>query len=437
MQSTLLSYLKTAQLQPETTRLGILANQTAFEPGKGYLFRTLAAAGFRLRCFLPEHGLFAELQDQIGLEETQAYARFLPPQYRLQVEFESLYGFQESTLRPGPDRLSDLDLLIVDLQDVGSRYYTFLNTLFYCLEVINDLRSEGRSIRCLVLDRNNPIGRRVEGSPLSPEFESFVGLPGILHRHGLTTGEMARYFATRIGCESSALITLKADAPSSANDEKQSNSADERVFPIYPSPNMPSIATAAVYPGQCLLEGTNLSEGRGTTRPFEIFGAPFLGDLMEDASDFYLPGATLRPLRFLPTFHKHGGTICEGFQIHAGPDYPALFGTMRILRWIRNKCAEFAWLSGVYEFRSNRPAIELLCGDDRLLHYVRQSDAPSVRELDAVDLELLTYLRTCEKNWISDTGFLFERSATDKTSEIDLASGSPLVSSSEFILKNR
>ncbi|MCB1140222.1 MAG: DUF1343 domain-containing protein [Leptospiraceae bacterium] len=454
--------LKQAARQLEARRVGILANQTAYDLQTGqYSFQALASSANYLRVFLPEHGLFAELQDQVGLEDTRTYAACLSSEDRQKTDFLSLYGNSEGTLKPAASLLSDLDLLVVDLQDVGSRYYTFLTTLYYCLEVVRDIRSATSDprLQCLVVDRSNPIGRLIEGTPLDADYASFVGLPGIIHRHGLSAGEMARFFARGLALDAEALVIL---------DEKDSNPEDPASgkgwaaesaagktprqryghgtagaraatadatrrengmasFPVYPSPNMPTVQTAEVYPGQCLLEGTNLSEGRGTTRPFLIFGAPFLGSLPFNSS-LFLPGLRLRPLRFLPTFHKHAGQICEGFELHvltedydrrdpydrqsteANGLYAPLFCTLRLLRWIRANCPDFAWKTGVYEFRSDRPAIELLAGDPLLLEYLRNSPAPLEDRLDDFDLALLQHMASRESQWLQETGFLWESS---------------------------
>lgn len=414
------SFIKKFLAEQGGHRIGLLANQTAYSlQDRAYTFQLLARHCDSLRIFLPEHGLFAELQDQIGLEETSAYAAFLGSEENSRTEFLSLYGFKEKSLKPQSSRLSDLDWLIVDLQDVGSRYYTFLTTMFYCLQVIQELRGDGSHLRCLVLDRPNPLGRIVEGSILDQEYESFVGLPGVIHRHGLSTGEMARLFCKWLGMDPAAVLvqtwgTAISDGhPPASNLESQyldgtSDGIDSRnEFLIYPSPNMPTLNTAMVYPGQCLLEGTNLSEGRGCTRPFEIFGAPFLGPLMEQAP-LFVPGATLRPLRFMPTFHKHADLICEGFQLHiTGPEFAPLFATLRILRWIRSHIQEFQWKTGVYEFRSDRPAIELLAGDPWMLEYLRNSPAPSQNELDNHDETLLQHMSVQEAKWMQQTAYLW------------------------------
>ncbi len=329
-------------------KLAVLCNQTSFDFLTGrYLFQLL---GPNLkRVFIPEHGLFAELQDQIPLSDASDYSILRPD-----VEFISLYGETESTLFVRPDLLRDLDALILDIADVGSRYYTFATTVSYIFDTI---AREKLKLKIYILDRFNPAGRQVEGTILPAEYQSFVGRPGLIHRHGLTMGELCLFYKKQIGYD----FDLEIIPPQ----------ASLRTWEIAPSPNMPGPATPLVYPGQCLLEGANLSEGRGTTRPFEIFGAPYMRWIHQKKPIVH-PGCTLRPLRFIPTFHKYKGQICEGFQIHiAAEPYHSLGHTLRLLRWIReNSRDSFEWLKGVYEFRSDRPAIEILCGDSAILEYL-------------------------------------------------------------------
>lgn len=339
-------------------RVGLLCNQTSFLWTRGrYLFQELASRGVLRRVFVPEHGLFAELQDQIALDDGSVYRDLAAS-----VEFESLYGSKEETLSTRAEKLRDLDLLLIDIQDVGSRYYTFATTAGYLFDLI---RSERLTLKVIVLDHPNPAGRFVEGTPLPLEYRSFVGREKILHRHGLTTGELLSWIHSDTECK----FPLEVER---IPDWERTNGFDatDEPWQINPSPNMCSPFTPLVYSGQCLLEGTNLSEGRGTTRPFEIFGAPYLAG-MDFAKAPSAPGAMLRPLRFLPTFHKHANTICHGFQIHTNGPYHSLAHTMRILRWIWESTPAFEWKRGVYEFRSDRPAIELLAGDPVLLGYLR------------------------------------------------------------------
>lgn len=354
-------------------RLGLLCNHAAFCLATGrYLWDALAERGRLCRLFVPEHGLFAELQDQVPLAATETYEGL-----GLGAEIVSLYGNTEDTLAIAPDQLADLDALVVDIQDVGSRYYTFATTLSY---VFDALAASGRELAIFVIDRPNPAGRQVEGTPLSPEYASFVGRPGLPHRHGLTVGELARFYLAQTG----AAVQL----------EVERLRGDETWSGVAPSPNIPSLSTALVYSGQCLLEGTNLSEGRGTTRPFELFGAPFLDWIWQGATPPPARGAVLRRTRFVPVHQKHAGVECHGFQIHlTGGPYHSLAHTLQLLRWIRQRSGDaFQWRRETYEYRSDRPAIELLAGDDLLLAYLRGSAS-----FDEVQVRL----GAAEQEWVS------------------------------------
>lgn len=328
--------------------LGLLCNQTAWSRRTGrYLFQSLAERGALRRVFLPEHGLFAELQDQIPLDDAGGYAQLAPG-----VEFASLYGERESSLYVAPEKLADLDALLIDLQDVGARYYTFATTVSYIFDAI---ARDNLKLKVYVADRPNPAGTSVEGSLLPAGFESFVGRHGLPHRHGLSLGELCKFYSSAYP----GAIDLEFLA------------AEDSTWEIPPSPNMPGPLTPLVYSGQCLLEGTNLSEGRGTTRPFEIFGAPYLSWNFERAAELKQDGALLRPLQYIPTFHKFAGQVCSGFQIHlTGAPYHSLAHSLKLIRWIREHSRAFDWRHGVYEYRSDRPAIELLAGDPLLLDYL-------------------------------------------------------------------
>ncbi|MBX7057345.1 MAG: DUF1343 domain-containing protein [Leptospirales bacterium] len=321
-------------------RIGLICNQSSWlRAAQSYLFQSLAQKGILRRLFLPEHGLFAELQDQVALDDVDHYQRLAPG-----VEIISLYGATEAALQPASDQLLDLDTLLIDLQDVGARYYTFATTVSYAFDV---LALAQKKPRIIVVDRPNPAGRLVEGSPLPPSYASFVGRPGLPHRHGLSLGELARFYERQCGVDLDLRFLYADDSP----------------WEIPPSPNMPTALTPLVYSGQCLLEGTNLSEGRGTTRPFEIFGAPFM-DFVFQLSPPLQAGAALRPLCFQPTFHKWANELCYGYQIHLdGAPYHSLAHSLKLIRWIRENSARFDWRHGVYEYRSDRPAIELLAGD--------------------------------------------------------------------------
>lgn len=343
-------------------RIGILCNQTAFDPlERKYLFSCFGSD--LKRVFLPEHGLFAELQDQVPLSGNSLYSYL-----ETSAQFVSLYGESEASLYVPPEKLADLDVLIVDIQDIGSRYYTFATSVSY---IIDAVAAAGLPLKIIVLDRPNPAGRQVEGTILPESHASFVGRPGIIHRHGLTLGELCLFYKKQSrGTFELEIVRHTVDA------------ALKYTWEIPPSPNMPGPFTPLVYPGQCLLEGTNLSEGRGTTRPFEIFGAPFLR-AFRDAPHLGVPGAYLRPLQFIPAFHKFAGETCSGFMIHlTGEKYHSLSHTLRILRYLKESYSEFEWKKGVYEFRSDRPAIEILVGDPVLLDYLNlKQDWQEVQKL--------------------------------------------------------
>ncbi len=380
---------------------GLLCNQTAYSYARGrYLFEILAEAGVLRRLFLPEHGLFAELQDQIALD---LGPEAVPEFYRNAApgaEFVSLYGSNEQSLAATPAMLSDLDALIVDVQDVGARYYTFATTVSY---VFDTLAQHGIDLPVIVIERPNPAGRLVEGTVLPEAFQSFVGRPGMIHRHGLTIGELCRFFRAQVNGSFDLEIVYEPSF--------EYNRAP--AFEIPPSPNMPSPVTPLVYSGQCLLEGTNLSEGRGNTRPFEIFGAPYL-DGLDPGTAPVQAGATLRPLRFIPTFHKWGGEVCAGFQIHVrdGADYHSLAHTLKLLRWCREeRPADFAWRTEEYEFRSDRPAIEILAGDETMLAYL--NGAGGVNFADVREK-----MRAAEAEWIEQVRpFLIHK---DEPRRVDL-----------------
>ena len=333
--------------------IGLLCNQTSYSyDRREYLFNILAERGNLQRLFIPEHGLFAELQDQIPLVSTQPYDYL-----NLGVEIISLYGERESSLVVDPLYLNDLDALIVDIQDIGSRYYTFATTVSYIFDI---LAAEKIALDIYILDRPNPCGRQVEGTRLDERYASFVGRPGLPHKHGLTIGELCQFYRHQTGGNFKLTVVPFDD------------SVYISTWEIAPSPNMPTRITPLVYTGQCLLEGTNLSEGRGTTRPFEIWGAPYMQWIFGDTDFPQSASAILRPLRFIPMFHKHAGSVCDGFQIHlTDSPYHSLEHSLRMIRYVRDKSgSDFQWRDTVYEFRADRPAIEILTGDATLMNYL-------------------------------------------------------------------
>jgi len=350
---------------------GILTNHTGYDFKEGYHFISLAKELTIVRVFIPEHGLFAELQDQVSGSRLKYFGQDL--------DFCNLYGDSETSLVPSDDKLLDLEVIIIDIRDVGSRYYTFLTTAYYILERLSQLKKTVSIPEIIIFDSPNPIGKKVEGTPLLENYSSFVGVQSVLHRHGLTPAGLMEYYND----EMKLSLILNVIKPGKYHPKEYSH-----LTWIPPSPNIPSITSCLVYPGQCLLEGTNLSEGRGTTRPFEIFGAPYLKlddkFISEAMSNFNDGSFHLRSLRFVPTFHKHKDLICNGYHlIVLDPEkFHSLLFTLCLLKNLMESYTnEFQFLDGVYEFRSDRPAIELLVGDPKLLDFIKGKDSiDSIKE---------------------------------------------------------
>ncbi len=298
--------------------------------------------------FSPQHGLWGEKHDNMIPS-----ADFVDPLLKLPVV--SLYG---PRLAPPPDSLTKVDILLVDMADVGTRVYTFAATLAKAMEVAARV-----GVKVAVLDRPNPIsGRQVEGNLLKPQWASFVGPYPLPMRHGFTLGELARFYnvTQHLACDLE-VVPVKG--------WRRRAYFDETGLPwVLSSPNLPTLDSVLVYPGQVLLEGTNLSEGRGTTRPFELCGAPFLEparikDLLKEEP---LPGVILREASFEPAFHKWAGELCQGFQIHVTDRraFKPYYTTLTLLRVIRQLYPEqFAWRPPPYEYETERLPIDLLTGD--------------------------------------------------------------------------
>ncbi|MFM8413230.1 MAG: exo-beta-N-acetylmuramidase NamZ domain-containing protein [Planctomycetota bacterium] len=305
--------------------------------------------------FGPEHGFSGQAQDLESVPEDAAPA--------LSVRVHSLYGTSAASLRPTPEQLAGIDLLVIDLQDVGSRYYTFQATMKYCLEAAAPL-----GLPVLVLDRPNPLGGTVvEGPRLQPGYESFVGCHDIAIRHGLTIGELALVYQADLDAAGTQVEVEVLPC----GGWRRGMWFDETGLPwVLPSPNMPTLDTAVVYPGQCLLEGTNLSEGRGTTRPFELCGAPWLdpATLAARMNAANLPGVVFRPVVFRPTFQKHAGIDCGGVQLHVTDREafrPVRTSLALLIEMRRLAPDRFAWRTAEYEFVKDPIAIDLLFGSDR------------------------------------------------------------------------
>ncbi len=352
-------------------RVGLLAHPASVDRRLVHVRHVLAAVGANVSLvFGPEHGYGGEAQDMIGVADARD---------ALGTPIRSLYGPRFEDLSPTPEDLARIDLLVVDLQDVGARYYTFVWT------AVLALRACARAgVAMLVLDRPNPIGAdasSVEGRRQKRDCCSFVGLEPVPVRHSLTLGEIV---AWRAEVERVARPLLRV-VPVAGLAREEHAPAWDRPF-VMPSPNMPGYDTALVYPGGCLIEGTNLSEGRGTTRPFEIVGAPSIDGvrLAEDLHAEGLAGMRARALTFQPTFHKHAGQVCGGVQIHVtDPEAFRPYATyLALVALARRQAPErFAFRTEKYEFRDDVPAFDLLTGDSDAREHIL-SDRP-VRDLVA------------------------------------------------------
>jgi uncharacterized protein YbbC (DUF1343 family) len=280
------------------------------------------------------------------------------------VKFVSLYGNNRSENHRLIEReLKGVGILIIDIQDVGSRYYTYLTLVNL---IFGTVHRNGLDLKIIVVDRPNLAGRQVEGTLMTAGYASFIGLEGIPHRHGLTIGEMCLFLKNRIGASFDLEIIRYHE------DELSGSMA------IYPSPNLPSMEAIRLYPGLCLLEGTNISEGRGTTKPFEMIGAPYMRDYFPDgfkglARPFR--GVLLRPVIFRPVFHKYKNRLCYGCQVHlTGKAFHSLFFGLSLIRFLRQQAGDkFRFLKGPYESGSGKPAIEILAGDKVLLDFMNNS----------------------------------------------------------------
>ena len=340
-------------------RIGVLCHPASVASDLTHIVDRLIEVGVRpARLFGPEHGVRGEAQDMIGVDDER--------DARTGIPVTSLYGETFESLTPSAGELAGIDLLVVDLQDVGSRYYTYVWTMALALSAAAAAR-----VAVLVLDRPNPIdGVAVEGGTVREGCESFVGLGAVPVRHGLTIGEMARLVAAGMpwgGARFARPLDCDLTVLPMRGWRRAMTFADTGLPWVMPSPNMPTPDTALVYPGQCLFEATNLSEGRGTTRPFELVGAPFLDGYAWAAALPPLPGVRMRPLSFRPTFHKFGGRPCGGVQLHVSDRAtfrPYLTGLALIAAARRLAPADFRWRTEPYEFVADPPAIDLLTGSD-------------------------------------------------------------------------
>jgi uncharacterized protein YbbC (DUF1343 family) len=308
------------------SRIGLITNPSGVTSAGVPTWKALLDAGFPLASlFGPEHGFRGQAQDAVELADESFRG----------VRLYSLYGERQ---RPTREMLEDLDLMLFDIQDVGCRYYTYLYTLAYCFEAC---AAAGKPF--CVLDRPNPIGALVvEGGPIAAEAASFVGGYGLPARYGLTVGEYALYLQGEY-LQGAELEVLRMEG------YRRAMFFPETGLPwVAPSPNLPSLETALVYPGTCLFEGTNLSEGRGSTRPFETIGAPWLDGegLREELAALEIPGATFTSTFFTPTFSKHKNEPCEGVVLHVRDRqaFRPLYTALAMLRAVKIRHPDrFEW----------------------------------------------------------------------------------------------
>ncbi len=339
-------------------RIGLLGHHASFTSDLVFAVDALQTAGADVvRLLGPEHGPWGTAQDMIPVAGGRDRWTGLP--------MVSLYGADKASLRPQPEALLGLDAVVIDLMDVGARYYTYAATAAMLCEAADKL-----GIEAIVCDRPNPIGGvTVEGNVVEPALRSFVGAYSAPQRHGLTFAELVRTYTEGLG----TVVPMTG--------WRRDMWFDDTGLPwIPPSPNMPTLTTAAIYPGLCLIEGTLLSEGRGTTTPFELVGAPFIDPfrLAEVLAARDLPGVAFRPHVFEPTFQKHAGAACGGVQIvvhDARAVRPVHLGLTLICEIARQWPDDFGWRTEVYEFEADRLAIDLLLGQAGLRERIEAGES--------------------------------------------------------------
>jgi uncharacterized protein YbbC (DUF1343 family) len=353
IQTGLEAFIKSPPSSVDGRRLGLLCNPASID---SHLVHASDLINSRfpkmlVALYAPQHGFMAEKQD--NMIESRHIS---DPLSGLPV-----FSLYSDTRIPTREMLAPIDILIVDLQDVGTRVYTFIYTMSYCLEAAARF---GKKI--IILDRPNPVGGKlVEGNCIVPECTSFVGRYPMPMRHGLTMGELARLFNNTYG------IGCDLEVISMSGWKRWMRFNDTGLPWIAPSPNLPTPQSATVYPGQVIWEGTNISEGRGTTLPFELFGAPFLKPrkIIEIIGEKEIPGAILRPAAFEPTSGKWQGELCHGFQIHVtDPEqYRPYETSLRLLGAIIKQHKNlFKWKKPPYEYEYERLPIDLIIGDSTI-----------------------------------------------------------------------
>jgi uncharacterized protein YbbC (DUF1343 family) len=348
----------------EGLRVGIVCNHASVDRGFAHVVDRLAAAGgvTLAAIFGPQHGFRSDVQD--NMIETPHRD---DPHRRVPV-----YSLYSETREPTPEMLRGLDALVIDLQDVGARIYTYIYTMANCLRAC-----ARHGVRAIVCDRPNPInGVDVEGAVLRPGLESFVGQFPIPMRHGMTIGELARLFNEHFGINAALDVVPMTGW-------RREMYADATDLPwVMPSPNMPTLEAAVVYPGTVLFEGTLLSEGRGTTRPFELVGAPWIEAerFARDMNALGLPGVYFRPAGFEPTFQKHARHTCGGCQIHVMDRQafrPVLTGAALIAMFRQQDPGRFEWRQPPYEYELEKLPFDILAGTEDLRLSIERGESPT------------------------------------------------------------
>jgi len=338
-------------------RVGVVCNPASVGTGYRHVVDRMVGAGITVAAiFGPQHGFRSDVQD--NMVET--------PHGRDAARQVPVYSLYSDTREPTADMLRGLDAIVVDLQDVGSRIYTYIYTMANCLRA-----AERHCVPVIVCDRPNPIGGPIEGARLVAGCESFVGQFPIPMRHGMTIGELALLFSGAFGAGASPEV-VRMEGWS------RTSYFDSTGLPwVMPSPNMPTLDSAIVYPGTVLFEGTMLSEGRGTTRPFELVGAPWIEAerFADEMNGLGLSGVHFRPAVFEPTFQKHAKTPCGGCQIHVTDRQafrPVLTGTALIQTFRRMEPTRFAWRQPPYEYEHEKLPFDILSGSSDLREQIER-----------------------------------------------------------------
>ncbi|RPJ86506.1 MAG: DUF1343 domain-containing protein [Acidobacteria bacterium] len=349
-------------------RVGVIANPSSVNAELDHIVDLLYRhPDIRLTTIMgPQHGARGETQDNMIEWED----------YRDPVTGLPVYSLYGKARKPTPHMLKEVDTLVFDVQDVGARYYTFVYTMALAMEACGE-----RGLEFVVLDRPNPIGGvQVEGPVLDPVFRSFVGLFPLAIRHGLTVGELARYFSGECG------VKCHLEVVPMKGWHRDMFFEDTELPWIPPSPNIPTVESAVVYPGLCLLEGTNVSEGRGTTRPFEMSGAPWVNPdhLAKKLNCMHLPGVKFRPIHYIPTFHKWNGSMIGGVHIHVLDRHsfrPFSTGLALMMAYREQGLGEFRWKEPPYEYEYDKLPIDILLGNGKIREEIEQGE--SVEQIEA------------------------------------------------------